>query len=91
MKFYLGQIYCYLFQEFWLTFETKVLELEIRHLGILRALERTLIMIYINNTEMERTFTKNGFITRCCWVAKIYGQRNPLLKYKDEAYEYFKR
>ena len=38
----------YLFQEFWLCYESKGLELEIRHLGIIRALERTLILIYID-------------------------------------------
>ena len=52
----------YLFQEFWLCYETKVLELEIRHLGIIRALERTLILIYID-TEWKEHLQKMALIT----------------------------
>ena len=38
----------YLFQEFWLSYESKILELEIRQPGIIFALERTLILVYID-------------------------------------------
>jgi preprotein translocase subunit SecA len=79
----------YLFQEFWLTYETKVLELEIRHLGIIRALERTLILIYID-TEWKEHLQKMSLLRDAVgW--RSYGQRNPLFEYKDEAYEFFKR
>ena len=79
----------YLFQEFWLVYETKVLELEIRHLGIIRALERTLILIYID-TEWKEHLQKMGLLRDAVgW--RSYGQRNPLFEYKDEAYEFFKR
>jgi preprotein translocase subunit SecA len=79
----------YLFQEFWLTYETKVLELEIRHLGIIRALERTLILIYID-TEWKEHLQKMALLRDAVgW--RSYGQRNPLFEYKDEAYEFFKR
>jgi len=79
----------YLFQEFWLVYETKVLELEIRHLGIIRALERTLILIYID-MEWKEHLQKMGLLRDAVgW--RSYGQRNPLFEYKDEAYEFFKR
>ena len=79
----------YLFQEFWLSYETKVLELEIRHLGIIRALERTLILIYID-TEWKEHLQKMSLLRDAVgW--RSYGQRNPLFEYKDEAYEFFKR
>jgi preprotein translocase subunit SecA len=79
----------YLFQEFWLCYETKVLELEIRHLGIIRALERTLILIYID-TEWKEHLQKMALLRDAVgW--RSYGQRNPLFEYKDEAYEFFKR
>jgi len=79
----------YLFQEFWLCYETKVLELEIRHLGIIRALERTLILIYID-TEWKEHLQRMGLLRDAVgW--RSYGQRNPLFEYKDEAYEFFKR
>ena len=78
----------YLFQEFWLAYETKVLELEIRHLGIIRALERTLILIYID-TEWKEHLQKMALLRDAVgW--RSYGQRNPLFEYKDEAYELFK-
>jgi preprotein translocase subunit SecA len=79
----------YIFKEFWLTYETKVLELEIRHLGIIRALERTLILIYID-TEWKEHLQKMSLLRDAVgW--RSYGQRNPLFEYKDEAYEFFKR
>ena len=79
----------YLFQEFWLSYETKVLELEIRHLGIIRALERTLILIYIDTEWKEHLQRMSLLRDAVGW--RSYGQRNPLFEYKDEAYEFFKR
>lgn len=78
----------YLFQEFWLCYETKVLELEIRHLGIIRALERTLILIYIDIDWKEHLQKMALLKDAVGW--RSYGQRNPLFEYKDEAYELFK-
>jgi preprotein translocase subunit SecA len=78
----------YLFQEFWLTYETKVLELEIRHLGIIRALERTLILIYIDINWKEHLQKMTLLRDAVGW--RSYGQRNPLFEYKDEAYELFR-
>ena len=79
----------YLFQEFWLCYEAKVLELEIRHLGIIRALERTLILIYIDIEWKEHLQRMALLRDAVGW--RSYGQRNPLFEYKDEAYEFFKR
>ena len=87
--FDLVELKIYLFQEFWLCYETKILELEIRHLGIIRALERTLILIYID-TEWKEHLQRMGLLRDAVgW--RSYGQRNPLFEYKDEAYEFFKR
>jgi preprotein translocase subunit SecA len=88
-NFDLIELKTYLFQEFWLCYETKVLELEIRHLGIIRALERTLILIYID-IEWKEHLQKMALLRDAVgW--RSYGQRNPLFEYKDEAYEFFKR
>ena len=78
----------YLFQEFWLCYEAKVLELEIRHLGIIRALERTLILIYLDIEWKEHLQKMSLLRDAVGW--RSYGQRNPLFEYKDEAYEFFK-
>ena len=78
----------YLFQEFWLCYETKVLELEICHIGIIRALERTLILIYLDIEWKEHLQKMSLLRDAVGW--RSYGQRNPLFEYKDEAYELFK-
>ena len=88
-SFDLVELKTYLFQEFWLCYETKILELEIRHLGIIRALERTLILIYIDTEWKEHLQRMNLLRDAVGW--RSYGQRNPLFEYKDEAYEFFKR
>ena len=87
-NFDLLELKTYLFQEFWLCYETKVLELEIRHLGIIRALERTLILIYIDIDWKEHLQKMALLRDAVGW--RSYGQRNPLFEYKDEAYELFK-
>jgi len=87
-SFDLIELKTYLFQEFWLCYESKVLELEIRHLGIIRALERTLILIYIDIDWKEHLQKMALLRDAVGW--RSYGQRNPLFEYKDEAYELFK-
>ena len=88
MNFDSKELKVYLFQEFWLCYETKVLELEIRHLGIIRALERTLILIYLDIEWKEHLQKMSLLRDAVGW--RSYGQRNPLFEYKDEAYELFK-
>lgn len=77
----------YLFQEFWLCYETKVLELEIRQPKIIRSLERTLLLIY-SDTAWKEHLQKMALLRDAVgW--RGYGQRNPLFEYKDDAYELF--
>lgn len=78
----------YLFQQFWLCYESKVLELEIRHFGIIRALERTLILVYLDIEWKEHLQKMSLLRDAVGW--RSYGQRNPLFEYTDEAYELFK-
>ena len=78
----------YLFQEFWLTYEAKTLELEIGHLGIIRALERTLILVYFDMEWKEHLQKMSLLRDSVGW--RSYGQRNPLSEYKEEAYKLFK-
>ena len=78
----------YLFQQFWLSYESKVLELEIRHVGIIRALERTLILVYIDIEWKEHLQKMSLLRDAVGW--RSYGQRNPLFEYTNEAYGLFK-
>ena len=77
----------YLFQEFWLCYEAKSLELEVRQPGIIRSLERTLILIYIDIVWKEHLQKMALLRDAVGW--RGYGQRNPLFEYKEEAYDLF--
>jgi preprotein translocase subunit SecA len=79
----------YLFQEFWLSYESKILELEIRQPGIIFALERTLILVYIDIAWKEHLQKMTLLRDAVGW--RGYGQRNPLFEYKDDAYELFQK
>ena len=81
------EVETYLFQEFWLAYETKTLELEIRQPGIILSFERTLILAYIDIAWKEHL--KKMSLLRDAVGWRGYGQRNPLFEYKDEAYELF--
>ena len=78
----------YLFQQFWLTYEAKALELEIGHIGLIRALERRLILVYFDMEWKEHIQKMELLRDAVGW--RSYGQRNPLFEYKDEAYQLFK-
>ena len=77
----------YLFQEFWLCYESKILELEIHNPGIIAGLERTLILVYIDIAWKEHLQKMALLRDAVRW--RGYGQRNPLYEYKEEAYDLF--
>ena len=77
----------YLYQAFWLCYESKAVELEIHQPGIIRALERTLILIYIDIAWKEHLQKMSLLRDAVGW--RGYGQRNPLFEYKEEAYDLF--
>nr|YP_009496156.1 preprotein-translocase subunit a [Plagiogrammopsis vanheurckii]AWT38596.1 preprotein-translocase subunit a [Plagiogrammopsis vanheurckii] len=82
------ELQTYLFQEFWLSYESKVVELEIQHLGLIREFERTLILIYMDREWKEHLQKMSLLRDAVGW--RKYGQRDPLFEYKDEAYNLFK-
>ena len=82
-----SELEIYLFQEFWLSYETKTLELEIRQPGIILSLERTILLAYIDLAWKEHLQKMSLLRDAVGW--RGYGQRNPLFEYKDEAYELF--
>lgn len=82
-----AELQIYLFQEFWLSYEMKALDLEIRQPGIIRSLERTLILIYSDYAWKEHLQKMSLLRDAVGW--RGYGQRNPLFEYKDDAYELF--
>jgi preprotein translocase subunit SecA len=77
----------YLFQEFWLSYESKVLEFEICQLGLIRSFERTIILYYTDIAWKEHL--QKIALLRDAVGWRSYGQRNPLFEFKEEAYNLF--
>jgi preprotein translocase subunit SecA len=74
----------YLFQEFWLSYEAKVLEFEICQIGLIRSFERTIILYYTDIAWKEHL--QKIALLRDAVGWRSYGQRNPLF---EEAYNLF--
>ena len=81
------QLKSYLFQEFWLSYETKVLEFEICQIGLIRSFERTIILYYTDIAWKEHL--QKIALLRDAVGWRSYGQRNPLFEFKEEAYNLF--
>jgi preprotein translocase subunit SecA len=81
------QLKTYLFQEFWLCYETKVLEFEICEIGLIRSFERTIILYYTDIAWKEHL--QKIALLRDAVGWRSYGQRNPLFEFKEEAYNLF--
>jgi len=77
----------YLFQEFWLSYETKILEFEICQTGLIRSFERTIILYYTDIAWKEHL--QKIALLRDAVGWRSYGQRNPLFEFKEEAYNLF--
>ena len=77
----------YLFQEFWLSYEAKVLEFEICQTGLIRSFERTIILYYTDIAWKEHL--QKIALLRDAVGWRSYGQRNPLFEFKEEAYNLF--
>ena len=87
IKFDPFELETYLFQEFWLSYQSKVLEFEVRQIGIIRAIERSLILFYIDAAWKEHLQKMSLLRDSVGW--RGYGQRNPLYEYKEDAYKLF--
>ena len=77
----------YLFQEFWLAYEAKSLELEIMFPGVARSVERFIILRYLDISWTEHLQKVSLLRDAVGW--RGYGQRNPLFEYREEAYYLF--
>lgn len=81
------ELQSYLFQEFWLSYESREAELQIHEIGVIRDLERNLLLVY-NDIAWKEHLQKMSLLRDAVgW--RSYGQRNPLYEYKDEAYTLF--
>jgi preprotein translocase subunit SecA len=77
----------YLFNEFWLTYNSKILELSVYGDGIIENLERSIILL--NTDRIWREHLQKMTLLRDAVGWRGYGQRNPLYEYKQDAFYMF--
>jgi len=77
----------YLFNEFWLTYQSKITELSVYGTGIVENLERSIILI--NTDRIWREHLQKMTLLREAVGWRGYGQRNPLYEYKQDAFDMF--
>ena len=86
-KFDFYELKLYLFEEFWLTYHLKIMELSIYGDGVIENLERSIILI--NTDKIWREHLQKMTLLREAVGWRGYGQRNPLFEYTREAYVMF--
>jgi preprotein translocase subunit SecA len=85
--FDLYELKIYLFNEFWLTYQSKIAELSVYGDGIIENLERSIILI--NTDRIWREHLQKMTLLREAVGWRGYGQRNPLYEYKQDAFYMF--
>ena len=87
VKFDSYELKIYLFNEFWLTYQSKITELSVYGDGIIENLERSIILI--NTDRIWREHLQKMTLLREAVGWRGYGQRNPLYEYKQDAFYMF--
>ena len=77
----------YLFNEFWLIYQSKIIELAVYGEGILENLERSIILLNIDRIWREHLQKMTLLREAVGW--RGYGQRNPLYEYRQDAFYIF--
>ena len=83
----LAEFKTYLFNEFWLTYQSKIIELSVYGDGITKNLERSIILI--NTDRIWREHLQKMTLLREAVGWRGYGQRNPLYEYRKDAFYMF--
>jgi preprotein translocase subunit SecA len=86
-EFDLYELKIYLFNEFWLTYQSKITELSVYGDGIIENLERSIILLNIDRIWRENLQKLTLLREAVGW--RSYGQKNPLDEYKRESFEIF--
>ena len=87
IDFDLYELKIYLFNEFWLTYQSKRTELSVYGDGIIENLERSIILV--NTDRIWREHLQKMALLREAVGWRGYGQRNPLYEYKQDAFYMF--
>ena len=86
-QFNLAELKIYLFNEFWLSYQSKINELAVYGDGICENLERSIILLNIDRIWREHLQKMTLLREAVGW--RGYGQRNPLYEYKQDAFYMF--
>ena len=86
-NFDLYELKLYLFDEFWLTYQSKIIELSVYGEGIIENFERSIILI--NTDRIWREHLQKMTLLRESVGWRGYGQKNPLYEYKQDAFYLF--
>ena len=86
-EFSFYELKTYLFNEFWLIYQSKLDELAIYGDGICQNLERSIILITID--QIWREHLQKMALLRDAVGWRGYGQKNPLYEYKQDAFYMF--
>ena len=82
-----SELKVYLFNEFWLIYQSKIIELSVYGEGIIENIERTIILINID--RIWRQHLQKMTLLRDVVGWRGYGQKNPLYEYKRDAFSMF--
>jgi len=88
-EFNIIELKTFLFNEFWLTYQSKLNELAVYGDGICENLERSIILINIDRIWREHLQKITLLREAVGW--RGYGQRNPLYEYKKDAFYMFEK
>jgi len=86
-EFSVYELKTYLFNEFWLMYQSKLNELAVYGDGICQNLERSIILI--NTDQIWREHLQKMALLREAVGWRGYGQKNPLYEYKQDAFYMF--
>jgi len=86
-EFDIYELKVYLFNEFWLTYQTKILQFSVYGQGIVKCVEKSCILITIDKIWREHLEEMTLLREAVGW--RGYGQKNPLYEYKREAFFMF--
>merc|ERR1712176_1180244 len=84
----LYELKMYLFNEFWLTYQLKMIEFSVYGDEILRNVERSIVLL--NTDQIWRDHLQKMELLGEAVGWRGYGQRNPLYEYKEDAFYMFK-
>jgi preprotein translocase subunit SecA len=82
-----SELKIYLFNEFWLTYQSKIMELSVYGDRIIENLERSIILI--NTDRIWREHLQRMTLLREAVGWRGYGQKNPLYEYRQDAFDMF--